>query len=152
LADDRSISQNTLTQSFAIIFGKEVMLRPSCFYCPYASMERCGDITIGDFWGIEEVDRNFSDNKGISAVLVNTPKGEKMFSAIRSGLNVKEYPSDVLSQPNLRKPTDFSLDYDDFWNDYGLKGYLYVAKKYGGYGILRKVRYYMNAIKRKLMK
>lgn len=152
LANGDSIAQNNLTQSFAVIFGKEVMLRPSCFYCPYASMERCGDVTIGDFWGIEGIDKDFSDNKGISMVLVNTPKGEKMFSAIRPELNVKEYPSDVLTQPNLRKPTDFSLDYDAFWNDYDSKGYLYVAKKYGGYGILRKFRYYKNAVKRKLMK
>ena len=152
LANGDSIAQNNLTQSFAVIFGKEVMLRPSCFYCPYASMERCGDVTIGDFWGIEGIDKDFSDNKGISMVLVNTPKGEKMFSAIRPELNVKEYPSDVLTQPNLRKPTDFSLDYDAFWNDYESKDYLYVAKKYGGYGILRKFRYYKNAVKRKLMK
>ena len=152
LANGDSIAQNNLTQSFAVIFGKEVMLLPSCFYCPYASMERCGDITIGDFWGIEGIDKDFSDNKGISMVLVNTSKGEKMFSAIRPELNVKEYPSDVLTQPNLRKSTDFSLDYDAFWNDYDLKGYLYVAKKYGGYGVLRKFRYYKNAVKRKLMR
>lgn len=152
LEDGRSIPQNDLIQSFAVIFGKEVMVRPSCFYCPYASMKRCGDITIGDFWGIEKVDKDFSDNKGISMVLVNTPKGQKIFSEIKGNLTVRRYESDVLSQPNLRKPTDFGMDYDRFWEDYHTKGYLYVAKKYGGYGILRKVRYYKNAIKRKLMK
>ena len=150
--DGRFITQNALTQSFAIIFGKEVMLRPSCFYCPYSSMERCGDITIGDFWGIEGVDKDFSDDKGVSMVLVNTPKGQDIFLTIKDGLNVKEYPSKVLVQPNLRKSTDFSADYDAFWSDFDSKGYQYVAKKYGGYGLLRKFRYYKNAVKQKLMK
>ena len=118
LEDGRSIPQNDLTQSFAVIFGKEVMVRPSCFYCPYASMKRCGDITIGDFWGIEKVDKDFSDNKGISMVLVNTPKGQKIFSEIKGNLTVRRYESGVLSQPNLRKPTDFGIDYDRFWEDY----------------------------------
>ena len=151
LEDGRSVAQNDLTQSFAIVFGKEVMLRPSCFYCPYASMQRCGDITIGDFWGIDKIDKNFSDNKGISMVLINTSKGQEIFMAIKSELDVKEYSSEVLKQPNLRKSTDFSVDYDIFWSDYDSKNYLYIAKKYGEYGLLRKIRYYKNAIKRKLM-
>lgn len=152
LEDGRSIAQNNLIQSFAIIFGKEVMLRPSCFYCPYSSMKRCGDITIGDFSGIEEIDERFSDNKGVSMVLASTQKGQQFFSAIREKLEAREYPAEVLAQLNLRKPTDFSVDYDTFWKDYDSKGYRYVAKKYGGYGLLRKIRHYKSAIRLRLMK
>ena len=28
-------------------------LRPSCYECPFARIDRDSDITIGDFWGIE---------------------------------------------------------------------------------------------------
>lgn len=49
--------------------------RPSCYRCPAREFRSGSDITIGDFWGIEKFMHDFDDNKGVSAVLVNTEKG-----------------------------------------------------------------------------
>jgi hypothetical protein len=35
-------------------FQKYITLRPSCYHCKWASPERSGDITLGDYWGIEK--------------------------------------------------------------------------------------------------
>lgn len=46
-------------------FFSDVPLRPSCYQCPFAKIERETDMTIGDFWHIEEKKRNFTIRKAI---------------------------------------------------------------------------------------
>ena len=54
-----------------------LMQRASCEKCPYASRYRRSDITLGDFWGIEDIIPRLKDQfyKGISLILSNTKKG-----------------------------------------------------------------------------
>lgn len=61
-------------------FSKGIIYRKGCYKCPFARLERVGDITIGDYWGIEEVHPGFFDKRGVSAVLFNTEKGETFFN------------------------------------------------------------------------
>lgn len=134
--DGQVMMDNTATQSFIRIFSRDIMLRPSCYKCPYASLKRTGDITIGDFWGIEKIDYAFNDNSGISLVLVNTGKGEKLFKNIckNERMKIRMYSTAKLTQPNLYRHTSKGAFYDDFWKVFHLNGYIKVAKKYGGYG------------------
>ncbi len=60
--------------------------RKSCGSCRFASIHRTGDLTIGDFWGVCELDKSCDDGKGTSLVLVNSTKGKKVFQEIRSEL------------------------------------------------------------------
>lgn len=32
-------------------FSKSYTYRENCYSCPFASEERVGDLTVGDFWG-----------------------------------------------------------------------------------------------------
>lgn len=45
-------------------------------------MPRQGDLTMGDFWGLDILDPTMNDYKGTSAVLVNNEKGEYLFQSI----------------------------------------------------------------------
>ena len=59
-----------------------LMMRESCNNCRFKHIPRDGaDVTLADFWGIpaNEVD---DMEKGISLVMVNTKKGEKILDAI----------------------------------------------------------------------
>ncbi len=49
-----------------------LFLRPSCYRCPYTSMTRVGDLTLGDFWGLRPDELPEQQEKGISLLLVNT--------------------------------------------------------------------------------
>ena len=49
--------------------------REACYQCKYCTPERVGDITIGDYWGIEKEHPKFFSTKGVSCVLINTDKG-----------------------------------------------------------------------------
>ena len=51
--------------------------RKSCFKCPYASIHRVADLTLGDYWGYDK--KKYENYYGVSLVLVNSFKGEALF-------------------------------------------------------------------------
>ncbi len=63
-------------------FLHDLYLRPSCYECPAKSLSSGADITLGDFWGVESLHPDFFDNKGISAVTINTQKGQEFLESI----------------------------------------------------------------------
>ncbi len=58
--------------------------RESCYRCEFAQMERVGDVTVGDFWGVEKFHPSVDTSNGVSAVLVNTPKGKELFQGLQA--------------------------------------------------------------------
>jgi acetyltransferase-like isoleucine patch superfamily enzyme/coenzyme F420-reducing hydrogenase beta subunit len=64
------------------------ILRPSCYNCKFRSPDRIGDITIGDFWGIDKFYNNIINKKmlkyGISLVFINSSQGEKYFDILKN--------------------------------------------------------------------
>jgi coenzyme F420-reducing hydrogenase beta subunit len=56
-------------------FLNSYMLKPSCYDCRFRNFTTGCDIALGDFWGIETMPSWKDDNRGTSAVLVNTEKG-----------------------------------------------------------------------------
>lgn len=57
------------------LFLDNYSLRPSCYNCQAKAGKINCDIVLGDFWGIEKQHPTFDDDKGCSAVIVNTEKG-----------------------------------------------------------------------------
>ena len=58
-------------------FLEHISCKEECLHCKYRKFERAGDITIGDYWGVED-----NDDKGVSLVLVNSIKGKEVFKKI----------------------------------------------------------------------
>lgn len=75
-----------LAQSF---ITHDLCVRESCFHCHYKREERISDVTIGDFWGIEGTEMD--DDRGTSAVIINTEQGMELFSGILKDIRYKEY-------------------------------------------------------------
>lgn len=63
-------------------FLADLYSRPSCYRCPAREFRSGSDITIGDFWGIGDLRPDFDDDRGVSAVLINTEKGRRLFSSL----------------------------------------------------------------------
>lgn len=75
---------------YLLAFLRGIIQRPNCSRCVYASSSRCADISLGDFW---KLDRSSLKNRyrgRISAVLINTPKGEKIWELCREQLVSEE--------------------------------------------------------------
>lgn len=69
---------------FIKAFLKNLCLNKSCAHCPFAKLPRQGDITLGDFWGIDKYSKKLNDKKGTSAVLINSPKGKSYINYIKA--------------------------------------------------------------------
>ena len=71
--------------SYIKLFLRHISVKEECLKCKYRKFERAGDITIGDYWGVED-----NDDKGVSLVLVNSLKGKEVFEKInQSNFNYK---------------------------------------------------------------
>lgn len=81
-------------------FLADLYLRPSCYHCPVKKQKSGSDITIGDFWGISRTYPQFDDDKGVSAVLINTAKGKSLWLDIINQLETKETTYQVISLGN----------------------------------------------------
>lgn len=113
----------------------DVWLRPSCNQCPYASMGRCSDITIGDFWGRNEaVAKINADNRGVSMLMVNTPKGAELCAKISDRGVAIAVSADSIVQPNLMRATPKSPMRDKIVAAYLQKGYESALKRMGVIG------------------
>ncbi len=93
--------------------------RECCYQCKYASMNRLGDITLGDFWGIEKELPQFPTYNGVSCVLVNSEKGEKLFNFLKNELLYKEVDCNSIAKHNhnLVSPTKRSKKRDVAYSD-----------------------------------
>jgi coenzyme F420-reducing hydrogenase beta subunit len=125
----------TELKGYANLFSSNLTLRPSCYNCKFANLDRTSDIMMGDFWGIEKTMPELDDDKGISLVLINTHKGKIIFDEIKENLEVWECNIQDCLQPNLIKPTKRPEKREQFWQEYYDNGFKHIAKKYGGYNL-----------------
>ena len=127
-------------KDYVKVFYNRCALRPSCYECPYATTERKTDMTIGDFWHIEETIPDFYDPNGNSLFLIHTDRGEELFEKIRDNLDYRLSNTAQCWQANLEAPTQKSEQRDAFWNDYQKEGIDFVMKKYGTVPMKTKVK------------
>ncbi len=59
-------------------FYIDLFCRDCCGHCPFPYFDRIGDVTLADFWGVEEVMPQMDHTGGCSAVLINTEKGKNI--------------------------------------------------------------------------
>lgn len=64
------------------LFLNNYTLRPSCYHCSFKTINRVSDFTIADFWGIEKVEPEMDDNKGISLLIIHSPKGHLILQEV----------------------------------------------------------------------
>lgn len=121
--DNTSEYCNTLKQdSYLKLFLKDVCLRESCYNCKYKTEKRIADITIADFWGIENEYPELDDDKGTSFVITHSKKGKKIIDNLSNCTvkqillekGVKYNPSYEHSVIRPRKRDSFFLDLEKY--------------------------------------
>lgn len=107
--------------------------RPSCYDCKFKGFPRIADITIADFWGVENVDQSMEKDLGTSLVMVNSHKGMNYFEKIRPRINSLEVPFDSIlaGNPALVKSLDPPIvDRKRFFEDVDKMTFTQLAEKY----------------------
>lgn len=131
--------------------GLHVAARPSCYDCKFKTLPRLADITIADFWGIEDVDPEWDSENGTSLVLVNNKKGEEFFAGLGPLVSCKEedFELSVKSNQHIRESVSYpTVNRAQFYKDLEREGFMYAYKRmYSSYGFIGKV---INKIKKSI--
>lgn len=98
--------------SYLFYFSNGWIYRESCYQCPYACGCRPGDLTIGDYWGIERehpdyIEKNgWNEEEGISLILVNTENGNRCLQKSEDYMELRDSSFEKAARYNaqLRKP------------------------------------------------
>ena len=123
--------KNKYSSIYFYLFLKGITYRENCYNCKYARNERVGDITLGDFWGLD--DNEIKSNYGTSIILTNTKKGEKLINSISEKCNIKEKSiiEGLKNNPQLNYPTYKTKQHNEFLKKYrksSLKGTMKIYK------------------------
>lgn len=118
----KNIEKRVTSDPYFISFANNVHLRESCYSCRFSNTNRPSDISLCDYWGYNATQIKYLDyyKKGISAVIINTEKGNDIFSLIKNQLNVEdsELETVVKGNRNLSAPQIKSEETNKFWNEY----------------------------------
>lgn len=98
--DSSSYVKNLETDIYTKGFLKNLYLRPSCYSCKFRGVERVADITLADFWGVQNELPEFFDDKGTSVAIVRSEKVFDIIEKNRENLQIKEISEDVLKRTN----------------------------------------------------
>ena len=111
-------------------FGRALFLRSSCHHCPYASMTRPGDLTLGDFWGLAPDELPDEQLRGVSLLLVNTPHGSYIFDQLP--LAKRPFPAEraIAGNPRLASPIPPSPQRTAFFAAYAMEPFEQVRRKF----------------------
>ena len=88
-------------------------LRENCHICPYASINRCSDLTACDCWGSKNESIMREMKNGLSGVLVNTEKGRELLESVKPSCEIIQSSVDEAQSgiAHLKAPspvTDYS--------------------------------------------
>jgi coenzyme F420-reducing hydrogenase beta subunit len=113
LADGRTLVRRLNDDPYQRVFHNRTMISNACANCRFSLLPRYGDITLGDFHGINKLDNALDPNykKGISVVLINTSKGKLFFNAISTAAQLlKEVPLKWVQENGrlFRNPADYT--------------------------------------------
>lgn len=89
-------------------FLLDINLRASCFRCQYSKLPRQGDITIGDLWAAQSSNLSFEYRKGVSVILLNNKKGERLFQDTLSGSG-HQFQMQKISGKGVENPINQNL-------------------------------------------
>lgn len=110
----KNIYVRARANSYNTLFLDGEIYRENCYECKYATRLRVGDLTIGDYWGIEHEHPEllgkygYEEKKGISCILANSNKGLAICKESSDLLQMNESTFSKVSNRNgqLKKPSE----------------------------------------------
>lgn len=155
----KELKVTTENSSYYRYFLNGEIYRENCYNCPYACQGRVGDITIGDYWGVEKYDPQlldsnggqFSKENGISCILINSKAGEQLIKDYGKKIDMEpvEIEHVLIVNTQLREPARYSKVRNKIFSLYQNNGYVSVEAFYRKQMLWKKVK---NAIKKRIPK
>ncbi|MDO5559248.1 MAG: Coenzyme F420 hydrogenase/dehydrogenase, beta subunit C-terminal domain [Oscillospiraceae bacterium] len=122
---------NRYTVTYGQLFYTHAFLRQSCLNCQYRTLERTGDISIGDWVGGQRIDPDFWDNCGVSLVLINTAAGKTAWDMVKNKFTLRTLTETEALQPPLKNVFHIPPASDKMRTVWHSRGFAAAARKYG---------------------
>lgn len=139
--------------SYYKMFLEGEIYRESCYNCTYANLNRVGDITIGDYWGVQDLspeilnNKDISKEKGVSCIIINNEIGKEMIREY--GNNMIMYSVDInkllVINKQLKEPANCTVKRKKYLNIFSKKGYLPIERQF-------RIEYKLKTIKKIIKK
>ena len=129
---NKKITELRKDNDYMKLFLSDIALRESCYSCNFKLGNKYSDITLGDFWGVKKFYPEMYNNKGVSAIIINTLKGKNMFNIISDFIDYKECKLEEIISGNssLIKSANLPLKRKKFFNDVDKMSVQNLRKKY----------------------
>ena len=98
------------------VFLKNFCLRPSCHTCPAKSGKSGSDLTIADYWGINDPD--WDDDRGTSLILVHSRQGQQSLYSCNIPKKQTSYEDAFRHNPSIEKSVAENRFIALFWQQY----------------------------------
>ena len=148
--DSTSYESSFRNDPYMKMFLKDVALRNSCYNCVFKGARRVSDITLADFWGVQNCMPDEDDDKGVSLVLVHSKKSMDLFTICNE---IERIDVDISNALQYNKASTFSVkkpnERTHFFIDLENKDFSVVIKKYVKDGLTMKCVTKMKKILRK---
>lgn len=120
-----SIYESHQNNAYMKAFLMNLSLRPSCYACQAKSGKSHADLTIGDFWGIGETDIMPDDDKGVSAIVCRSNKGDRFLQQCNDVELVTCSYQDILrSNISLEQSIQYTNNARRFHKKFLAKGFM----------------------------
>ena len=113
-------------------------MRKNCYSCKYADSHRPGDITVGDFWGLEKEHpellrkNKIDESEGVSVIIANTDKGIDFITKNRKLFDLYKSSFEKASRGNaqLNRPSRYDARREEILELYADKGWKAVDERF----------------------
>lgn len=145
--DDRLFTDNIYSKGFL----SDLYLRPSCYSCKAKNFTSSSDITLADYWGVQNKHPEFDDDKGVSLILVNSEKGEFVLNEISDCIEFMNTDLDyaISKNPCILRPVKYNDKREVFFKNLNNENLEELIYKYTKTILITKIR---NKVKCELCK
>lgn len=155
VVENNELIEHHNKNNYMKIFLWDLALRPSCYNCKFKLGNKYSDITLGDFWGIENMPQIMEDDdEGISSVIINTTNGKKFFEKNTEKMfyNRCEIENILKINTALRDSAQLPQNREKFFKNINKYTIDELVKKYikKEYKIVLIIRKFKNIIKKKV--
>ncbi|SET90722.1 Coenzyme F420 hydrogenase/dehydrogenase, beta subunit N-term [Lacrimispora sphenoides] len=114
--ETKVLSQSNI--AFMKGFTGDLFLRPSCYECCFKGLERKTDITLGDYWGVWNIQPGMDDNKGTSLAIIHSENGKKAFEIVANEFvyeEITDYNKVINYNPSICKRAEKTVKREKFF-------------------------------------
>lgn len=144
------VNEPAFDNPFMKAFLYNLILRPSCYSCQFRG-DHGSDLVLGDYWGVEQIHPDMSDDRGTSLILAYTEKGRQRLSKLDLNLKESRFEDAVKGNSAIIYPSWKPIERDLFWRSYNWRG-LQALNSYTALNIKTKLRKQWARLMRKFQK